>query len=990
MSDNKKDYTGTIQNLLYCYPLYNYINKDRVNILVLGFSDVTEKFVDFAFEMAQVNGYKLNITVVSDDIDTKDKYLKTRPAFCKFFNVDNESVDDDYGVLSFNTVSFENIEDGISEIFLNGNGNKYAYLFIGSENDNLNIQIANVCVTCGELLDTNFVINCVSDIETSEDGVNYVHRDDSIENHKDYKSLKSMAFNCHLVWNSSKMLDMRKLQRQFLSNYNYISCLSYVISLKYKLASIGIDFLDSEAPEQFDRLINSKTDKKIIEDMVANEHKRWNANMICRGFKTTESLDKYVSGIESKANGYHPCLVRGTGVQVLNTDEWRKKNHEKWNDTKDKELKSLDELDKVSVRLHREYLKHARKIKRENLILQSDIDIINKLLDSFPKAKNAFDKFYICLQEISAGNSAKTSLYEHYYSALIRELNCISENQAKLIRKRINALTASFSYILESEKYIDYKQYDVDLIRKIPFILTYKSNLHIGIPFDLMNVKPSVNTAAFRIVESALLINPSRITYICEFERGDLQNLTRVLEYVIKSMDSHHLRSVLNICLFANYSLNERELSTITGVSDRIHSVEIIKNEEEFVEYAKKRHLKIFEFNRTRSSSIIERYDFCCASNYKYNRSTNKFVTTNCEEIRYISFTPFLKISDIFEFKDSIDDYSFPDMQKDYEYFWNLYKKDFGSETKWKALCDILGKHDDANETEIKNIQDDIIKKVYIVEKACLDSIKKLCRQVRSANEKISCNIELYSNNAYSVTISAPSGFHKVISSLLDESYKLYDPNSINIRVRKGGAWLYYDSLNTGVINNALIKEKLNKFHVDFSDIKLLLDDILSKGYIRQLSGDEAKGISFSYSTHQFKDVMTQSGRILELYVYYKLLATGLFDDVANSVEIHWNNDEAENEIDIIATKGYKVFIIECKAQKTLVQDYYNKLSRLDTDYGLNSIPVIVADTLGVKKHQEENEKMMEIGNRVGIHTVFERNDISNIGNTLWSILKNN
>lgn len=999
MSDNKKDYTGTIQNLLYCYPLYNYINKEKVNVLVFGYSGITEKFIDFAFEMAQVSGYKLNITVVSDDTNAKNKYLEARPAFRKFFSVDDEVVDDDYGILSFNTITFGNIEDDISEILLNDEGNKYAYLFIGSDSNDLNSEIAKVCVDCRDLLDANFVINCVTENGNNENGINYVHRDDSIESHKDYRTLKSMAFNCHLVWNNSKMLDMRKLQRQFLSNYNYISCLSYVISLKYKLASIGIDFLDSAAPEKFDRLINSKApaDKKVIEDMVANEHKRWNVNMICRGFKTAESLDKYVRGIETKANGYHPCLVRGTGEQSLNSDEWRIKNREKWDNSKDKELKSLDELDAVSVRLHREYLKQARKIKRENLILQSDIDVIDKLLDGSPKAKNAFDKFNICLQEISAGNSAKTALYDHYFSALTRELIGIPASRAKLIRKRINALTSSFSYILESEKYIDYKQYDIDLIKKIPFILTYKSNLHIGIPFDLMNVKSSVNTAAFRIVESALLINPSRITYICEFERGDLQNLTRILEYAVKCMDSHHLRSLLNICLFVNYPLSEKELGAIYGVSDRIHSVEFVKNEDEFVEYSKKRHLRIFEFNRTRSSSIIERCDYCCDSNYKYNRNTNKFIVTGCEEIRYISFAPFLKISDIFEFKNSVDDYSFPDMQKDYEYFWELYKlgpckekKDFSSETKWKALCDILGKHDDTNETEIKNIQDDNIKKVYIVEKVCLDSIKKLCRQARNANEKISCNIELYSNNAYSVTISAPFGFHNVIASLLNDAYKLYDPNSINIRIRKDKAWLYYDSLHTGTISPNLIKEKLNQFHVDFSDIKPLLDDVHSRGYIRNLSGNETNGISFSYSTHQFKDVMTQSGRILELYVYYKILAFGLFDDVANSVEIHWNNDEAENEIDIIATKGYKVLIIECKAQKTLVQEYYNKLSRLDTDYGLNSVPVIVADTLGVKKHQEENEKMIEIGNRVGIHTAFEKNDISNIGNTLWSILKNN
>lgn len=81
MSDNKKDYTGTIQNLLYCFPIYNYINEEKVNVLVFGYSGITEKFIDFAFEMAQVNGYKLHITVVSNDVNTKNKYLGTRPAF---------------------------------------------------------------------------------------------------------------------------------------------------------------------------------------------------------------------------------------------------------------------------------------------------------------------------------------------------------------------------------------------------------------------------------------------------------------------------------------------------------------------------------------------------------------------------------------------------------------------------------------------------------------------------------------------------------------------------------------------------------------------------------------------------------------------------------------------------------------------------------------------------------------------------------------------
>lgn len=916
MSDNNNSFTGAVQNLLYSHPLYDYINKNLVNILVLGYSDFTEKFIDYAFEMAQVNGYKLHITLVSDVADAKIKYLNARPAFQNFFSVDDEVVEDNYGALSFNTITFGNIEDEISEILLNDDSNKYAYLFIGSDSDNLNFEIAKVCVDCRNLLDANFVINCVSETGSNEDRVNYIRRDDSIKNHKDYKTLKSMAFNCHLVWNYSKLLDMRKLQRQFLSNYNYIACISYVISLKYKLASVGIDFLDSTSPEIFDRIINSKmsADKKAIEDMVANEHKRWNVNMICRGFKTAELMEKYISGKESKANGYHPCLVRGTGVQELNSDEWKKKNRDKWENCSSKDLQSLDELDKVSVLLHKEYTKRANKIKRENIILQSDIDIINKLLEGNAKAKNAFDKYYICLQEISAGNSAKTALYDHYYSALTRELNNLPINQAKIVQKRINALSESFSAILESEKYIDYKRYDVDLIKKIPFILTYKSNLHIGIPIDLVNIKPSVNTAAFRIVESALLINPSRISYICEFERSDLNNLIKMLEYAINSMNSHHLRAAINICLMTSYPLSEQDTKMITDISERIHSVEFIKSEEEFVEYSKKRHLQIFEFNRTRSSSILERYEYCCKSNYKYNRSTNKFIATGCEEIRYISFDPFLKISDIFEFKSSIDDYSFPDMQKDYKYFWGLYKSgEFGSEKRWKDLCSLLSAQNETNKFEIKNLGEENIKRSYFIEKVCIDSIKKLCMQTHIAKESISCSIELYSNNSYNVTINAPSGFHRVISDLLCEAYKLYDPNSINIRVFKGKAYLYYDSLNTGVINTGTIKKVLVPLNTTFADIKPLLDEMCDKGYIRNLSENETNGISFSYSTHQVKDVLTQSGRILELFVYYKLLETGLFDDVANSVEIHWGDNEAENEIDILATRGYKVLIVECK-----------------------------------------------------------------------------
>ncbi len=996
---NINDCTGMIQNLLYCFPLYNYINREQVNILVIGYSDISEKFIDLAFEMAQVSGYKLHITVISGKNDAKNDYLNSRPVFTDFFSVDDKLSNDDYGKLLFVSMSFDELESDILEILSEDEKNKYAYLFIDTDNDDLNRIIADLCIDCRDLLDAKFVINCVTETSIKEDRINCVCRTDSIEKHKDYKTLRSMAFNCHLVWNNSKLLDFRKLQRQFLSNYSYVGCLSYVISLKYKLASVGIDFLDPAAPERFYSLINSNTSnsKKMLEDMVANEHKRWNVNMICRGFQKVTSLENYVNGIESKAKGYHPCLVRGSGYQELNSSEWTTNKHAKWDDKK-ANLKRLDDLDKVSVDLHRAYMTRADQIRCENLLLQSDIDIIDRMLEGSATAKRAFKKYYICFQEISAGVNGKVALYEHYYSALLKELKTLPVNQAKIVSKRLNALAESCSPIVESQKFIDYKQYDVDLIERIPFILTYKSNLHIGIPFDLVNIGSSLNTAAFRIVESSLVINPSRITYICEFERSDFDILIKMLDYAIKSMDSHYLRSQINICLLTSCILSEQDTKTIIGVSNRINSVEIVKNEAEFAEYSKKRHLRIFEFTRTRSSSLIERYEYCSDSHYKYDRNTNTFDTTNCNEIRYICFDPYIKISDIFELKSSIDEYGIPDMQKDYMKFWEHYKsnkRENMSERKWKALCALLKKQDEGNQFEIRNLKEEKIRRPYLIEKVYLDSIKKLCKQIKRIDDTISCRTEVYSNNAYRVSINAPSEFHKVIYDLLCEGYKLCDPNSVNIRIIKGKPYFYYNSLNTGVISADTIREVLNQKKVGFSDIKFsdiktLLEKIRDQEYIRNLSGNEKDGISFSYSTHQVKAVMTQEGRILELFVYYKLLESGLFDDVANSVEIHWGNNEAENEIDIIATQGNKVLIIECKAQIVLDQEFYNKLLRLNEDYGLNSFPVIVADTLEIPKYLEENARKIEMGNRVGIRTLFRKYDIADIGNVLRSVIDNN
>lgn len=148
---------------------------------------------------------------------------------------------------------------------------------------------------------------------------------------------------------------------------------------------------------------------------------------------------------------------------------------------------------------------------------------------------------------------------------------------------------------------------------------------------------------------------------------------------------------------------------------------------------------------------------------------------------------------------------------------------------------------------------------------------------------------------------------------------------------------------------------------------------------------------SFCYASQQIKSVLTVAGRILELYVYYKALENGGFDEVANSVEVVWNKENVENEFDVILTSGLRSIIVECKAQTTLKQDFYYKLFMLNKEFGINSIPVIVADTCETAGHDNSvNDTQRSRGDEIGIITIYQSEDISNIGNTLKALFKAN
>lgn len=347
--------TAKIQNLLYKKPLYQGSEKERaeIRVLVLGAGTYAQKFIDLCLQAGQLPGKKLHIAAVSKKSkEEKDIYLQFRPAISSFVNVDGSldgSEEESYGELHFLPVLGE---DGIfSERDLEKNKEALRcilqeeqwedgadYVFIALQDEELNQQMARAYKSL------SLPVSCPVCTYETDCG------------NKMDKALVQMAFYTHLSWKDSLNIDFQEAYQEFKVPYNYDSSLAYALSVKYKLHSVGIDLEDpKKAAEQFQK---KRKEPGILEELSELEHRRWVMEKITNGWQAPRTrrgeldvercAERFLrtGRTYDKRRKEHPCIVRCGRQQPL--QNW---NKEDWDQRGS--LKELDELDQVSVRLHR-------------------------------------------------------------------------------------------------------------------------------------------------------------------------------------------------------------------------------------------------------------------------------------------------------------------------------------------------------------------------------------------------------------------------------------------------------------------------------------------------------------------------------------------------------------------------------------------------------------------------------------------------------------
>ncbi len=860
-------------------------------------------------------------------------------------------------------------------------------------------------------------------------------------------NLEQMAFNTHLSWCGSAT-DLAAIHKDFKKNYNYNSSVLYALSLRYKLYALGISDEDIfTAADQYRKMVLEQEGQSLFEYLVALEHRRWVVEKITLGWKAlTKDGKPDVSYIvercdtKDKYRKLHPCLVRSNvGASFEKAGFTRADWDGKGN------LGKLDELDRISVLIHR-YLKSASKIEGINEITTRLEGLEGLACDLGHDIVDAYNDLVFCVRNVKDGNAGYAgkfkSIFEHF-KALIEKNTVITHKNRKKITDELEKIRTDIYPHCGRLKYEDFKSKDEGIIRSTPFILTHSDKRHLAVPLSTGS-----NDEVFRNVAAATLLIPTQITYLgyCD-SNSDIADTAKAIHYVNEFLRSRRFASQVNHYVACGTLTDAEKLHE--AVSDacavgsretefRVH-FEILVCKDQFDAVRKlsdiikecgnkirDRKVDLFEVNDSFISSICMVEDI---PRFRFDSARGKFYAVEgCDHISHISVSGkhALTVNDMFALKQAgRKSTDVPEYQKYVDDLWKIFDD---NNRAWKnlcnAVCEYVEKEHVVQSFEVvtggeqyrhtffipsykKAVADKIIRQLSADECGVL-SEKSRTEFYDSATVKVIAYVYIDPVKHKQKDTRNPSAEARVLigktncvklESALDRIGEVTAPEMVSVVQGKRGCFnLMLHRLDIDDMEIVCDKES----HI--RDMTALLNE-LSKAagdrmpFIRKMMYDKplfvradtdniyVLSVSFRFVTRAIMDIFMQAGRILEVYTYYQLKATGYFDDIISSHEINWEGTDVTNELDCVLTKGFRSVFIECKATARLEQEFYMKLASLTSQFGINATPVLIADTrereAGI--YTENNATQRLRGEQLGIITI---SDMKDIGKTLISILE--
>lgn len=936
--------TIILQNLLYNAPLP--LSSKKINIAVIGGGTFSQRFIDLALQAAQVpyiddtgNFSEREICIKAFSLDSEldsEVYLNFRPALKTFVNVNGSLNKESYAQLDFLSVSSfsenEEIINYIIDDIISRCGGKVDYVFIALGNDNLNKSVAqnfNKIVHCP----VNFVVHDENFAdETFPMNLNPVYITTKITPDKINPRLEQLAFNTHLVWRGGNLGINDSVRKEYLSRYNHEASLDFALSIKYKMCSIGID---ETAAEDFAEKIS---DEKILTTLAYYEHRRWVLNMVSTGWQpplTPAGRLDYAHCVtmlrhhgkpQDEEHFLHHCIVRSK----LETDS------------------DLDDLDKMSLELHRAVEKEATDFKTSRPL--ADLKIIRDIIDD----NKAIKMFEFRLNQILAGNVNHSRNFKSYVNEFRSSLEHLPTSVKEITLERLEHLQRNFILVAQANLHIDYKQYDFELVKKIPFILTYTPP-HLALGWSMEN--------NFRNVSSATLLNPKEITFLHYFDESRLDILSEKIDAVKNFFYTRKIHITLNFIVAVNEKKSlERLKQTFKKHKINIYATQICRDYSEAIDFftATLEEIKpnLFDgstpvFPNQYFQSVLTQKIFAQIPYFEFDYFTKKFnICHNCDWLKFIENKSSLNFNEILALEElqllSADNlfYDCADCQSK---LWDIYTQ---NRTAFNCLIELLRCYDNNLKNfpfvKFAQIPCSCVSLHYFPPTYAKDGVEFLLKTLTDFELVNSFSIKS-ANDSLDVEISTTWQIESQLNELFGKIADLIDPTSLKFRQDRDYITLFLSNLK--VKSLAL---------PDNAEIIKILKRLAKEHFILNLKFRKNR-VHFEYSSKSLKRILTTSAAILKCHIYFELLGNGNFDEILVNVEFAHNTTPNEkNKLDFVLIKDFFSMVVGVCLEKMSSETLLN-FNNSAKELGFSSKKIFIADEENLPKDYFEQAKHLDI-----------------------------
>ncbi|WP_373215577.1 protein kinase [Ruminococcus sp. 5_1_39BFAA] len=777
---------------------------------------------------------------------------------------------------------------------------------------------------------------------------------------------QALLLHKHYMREWNECADTLEIWKDFSSSsYNVNSSLCSVLSIPYKLESIGIKTTGTEAAAEFyyDVLSGTEKAKKTMNKLIYLEHRRWMCFMVTEGYDkpSWEQISRYAfKGKNDQRNReggekLHAMLCdsdpeSGARLHELSRGEWEKPDFQ---DTARREGRPFDELDCMSVWLHQLCSQRVEKMNLEEGGLR---DIFSALERNMRDEKFGDEEFEILksLKIVCRRMLDNESNINHLWDRMCKKFALMIRDHDKKAKLHVNGVTDTFKalknamrVVVERNKYHDYKSSDQTILEAIPLLLLSED--------PIRRIHKPAGSQSWHNIVSSLIMEPDELILYTdqpeELERDLIENFLQ---------EERGLKTAVKVCTMDelyNLKITKRSLKSvldITGLS-AMETFEIT-NKQNLVSIP----AIIFKDGRIRSMRGRSETDYY---------SVLKRHLTVKETFR------------LFHSNIHSDDGEnlMLGLSSNYEDLWKAYvsMKPF----RWRQIVDTLYELEEGTYWKIdtENILEKPVTKIFrqIPRALILDTkIDKVLEDLRSRNFIESGYCIPDTGQMGTVTIRTKYGD---VSQYIDGMFYLARKHYYMHRFcfvesqreamtgKPSNQILYYihddtlvvdrdmvDEIRDGERKSDIVQQALFCLYDQKSKKEeyTILEPLDEKPMIEKktVKGKNGFHIQFVYKNHSTKECLMKEENILEAYTYHSIWNRVFVDDIKLNVAFTWDAGHSDDPlargavtsgIDLVCTKNMQTYFISCK-QTRPQKEYLQEIRFLADYFGIDGKAIII------------------------------------------------